>query len=162
MGTYCSWSQRFRWQTVMPGTQGNEQAGTGNNLNTLCDGVRYGTLMGCSYPCDLPHLFRRLSGYPVWRTTVHRPRLRLLPPSRQQKPPRLPEQSSDMALQPSDLPSDYILQDRSVMAVPEVSQLARELGWRQGYYRLVLPQEQQYQRYHADTAVCQYLFHPRI
>jgi len=39
-----------------------------------------------------------------------------------------------MALQPSDLPSDYILQDRSVMAVQEVSQLARELGWRQGYF----------------------------
>lgn len=39
-----------------------------------------------------------------------------------------------MALQPSDLPSDYILQDRSVMALPEVSPLARELGWRQGYF----------------------------
>jgi hypothetical protein len=48
--------------------------------------------------------------------------------------PRFLEQSSDMALQPSDLPSDYILQDRSVLALPEVSQLARELGWRQGYY----------------------------
>lgn len=48
--------------------------------------------------------------------------------------PRLPEQSSDMALQPADLPSDYILQGRSVMALPDVSQLARELGWRQGYY----------------------------
>ena len=48
--------------------------------------------------------------------------------------PRLPEQSSDMALQPSDLPSDYTLQDRTVIALPEVSQLARELGWRQGYY----------------------------
>jgi len=45
-----------------------------------------------------------------------------------------PEQSSDMALQPSDLPSDYILQDRSVMALQDVSQIARELGWRQGYY----------------------------
>lgn len=48
--------------------------------------------------------------------------------------PRLPEPSSNMALQPSDLPSEFILQDRSVMALPEVSQLARELGWRQGYY----------------------------
>jgi hypothetical protein len=48
--------------------------------------------------------------------------------------PRIPEQSSDMALQPSDLPSDYTLQDRTVIALPEVSQLARELGWRQGYY----------------------------
>jgi hypothetical protein len=47
---------------------------------------------------------------------------------------RVPEQSSDMALQPSDLPTDYTLQDRTVIALPEVSQLARELGWRQGYY----------------------------
>ncbi|WP_292347992.1 MULTISPECIES: hypothetical protein [unclassified Methanoregula] len=45
-----------------------------------------------------------------------------------------PEQSSDMALQPSDLPSDYVLQDRTVMALHDVSQIARELGWRQGYY----------------------------
>jgi hypothetical protein len=67
-----------------------------------------------------------------------------VPPSKTETPaptlvtttetPRLPEQSSDMALQPADLPSDYILQDRSVMALPEVSQLSRELGWRQGYY----------------------------
>lgn len=48
--------------------------------------------------------------------------------------PVTPEQSSDMALRPDDLPSDYILQDRTVMALPEVSSLARELGWRQGYY----------------------------
>ena len=39
-----------------------------------------------------------------------------------------------MALQPSDLPSDYTLQDRTVIALPEVSQLARQLGWMQGYY----------------------------
>jgi hypothetical protein len=44
------------------------------------------------------------------------------------------EPSSDMALQPSDLPADYVLQDRTVMALQEVSPLARELGWRQGYY----------------------------
>ena len=48
--------------------------------------------------------------------------------------PAVPEQSSDMALQPSDLPSDFTLQDRTVIALPEVSQLARQLGWRQGYY----------------------------
>jgi len=48
--------------------------------------------------------------------------------------PRLLTQSSDMALQPADLPADYILQDRTVMALPEVSPLARELGWQQGYY----------------------------
>ncbi len=44
------------------------------------------------------------------------------------------EPSSDMALQPPDLPSDYTLQDRTVIALPEVSQLARQLGWQQGYY----------------------------
>jgi hypothetical protein len=48
--------------------------------------------------------------------------------------PRPPVPPSDMALQLSDLPSDYVLKDRSVMALPEVSQLARELGWRQGYF----------------------------
>jgi hypothetical protein len=41
---------------------------------------------------------------------------------------------SDMALQPADLPSEYILRDRSVTAFPEVSQVARDLGWRQGYF----------------------------
>jgi hypothetical protein len=39
-----------------------------------------------------------------------------------------------MALQPSDMPSDYLLQDRTVIALPEVSSLARQLGWQQGYY----------------------------
>jgi hypothetical protein len=39
-----------------------------------------------------------------------------------------------MALQPADLPSDYTLQDRTVIALPEVSPLARQLGWQQGYY----------------------------
>lgn len=46
----------------------------------------------------------------------------------------VPEQSSDMALQPADIPSDFVLQDRTVIALPEVSQLARQLGWREGYY----------------------------
>jgi hypothetical protein len=48
--------------------------------------------------------------------------------------PQAPEQSSDMALQPSDLPSGYTLQDRTVIALPEVSSLARQMGWQQGYY----------------------------
>jgi hypothetical protein len=39
-----------------------------------------------------------------------------------------------MALQPGDLPSDYILRDRSVMISPEVAQLTRDLGWTQGYF----------------------------
>jgi hypothetical protein len=50
------------------------------------------------------------------------------------EPTIVPEPSSDMALQPSDLPSDFVLQDRTVIALPEVSQLARQLGWREGYY----------------------------
>ncbi len=70
-----------------------------------------------------------LSAPPVQQTV---PMVAVTVPSTQT--PVTPEQSSDMALQPADLPSDYILQDRSVMALPEVSQLARELGWRQGYY----------------------------
>jgi hypothetical protein len=41
---------------------------------------------------------------------------------------------SAMALQLTDLPSDYILKDRSVMVFPEVTQLTRDLGWRQGYF----------------------------
>lgn len=42
--------------------------------------------------------------------------------------------ASDLALQPADLPSGYILQDRAVMASPDVSQLGRDTGWRQGYF----------------------------
>ena len=41
---------------------------------------------------------------------------------------------SDIALYLTDLPSDYILKDRSVMVSPEVTQLTRDLGWRQGYF----------------------------
>jgi len=41
---------------------------------------------------------------------------------------------SAMALQLADLPSDYILRDRSVMVSPEVTQLSRDLGWREGYF----------------------------
>jgi hypothetical protein len=51
-----------------------------------------------------------------------------------EKPMVITEPSSDMALQPADLPSDYTLQDRTVISLPEVSQLARQLGWQQGYY----------------------------
>jgi hypothetical protein len=42
--------------------------------------------------------------------------------------------ASEMALQIEDLPTDYILRDRSVMISPEVSQLTRDIGWRQGYF----------------------------
>ena len=41
--------------------------------------------------------------------------------------------AGDMALQLSDVPPDYLLRDRTVSAYEEVSQLARDLGWRQGY-----------------------------
>jgi hypothetical protein len=40
---------------------------------------------------------------------------------------------SDMALQPADLPPDYILQDRSLAAYGGISQIDRGLGWQQGY-----------------------------
>jgi hypothetical protein len=43
---------------------------------------------------------------------------------------------SDMALQLSDMNSDYIIKDRSVMISPEVTQLTHDLGWRQGYFVL--------------------------
>ena len=39
----------------------------------------------------------------------------------------------EMALQLTDVPPDYLLKDRTVIAYSEVSQLARDLGWRQGY-----------------------------
>jgi hypothetical protein len=41
---------------------------------------------------------------------------------------------SEMALQLSDLPSDYVLRDRSIIVSPEVTQLTRDLGWTQGYF----------------------------
>jgi hypothetical protein len=40
---------------------------------------------------------------------------------------------SGMALQLADLPSDYILKDRSEISYMEMSQLSRDLGWREGY-----------------------------
>jgi hypothetical protein len=39
----------------------------------------------------------------------------------------------DMALQLADLPPDYLIKDRRVIAYSEVSQLTRDLGWQQGY-----------------------------
>ena len=48
--------------------------------------------------------------------------------------------AADMALQLTDLPSDYTLRDRTAIAYAGVSQIFRDLGWRQGYgvsfYRL--------------------------
>ncbi len=38
-----------------------------------------------------------------------------------------------MALQLTDVPGDYLLKERDVIAYSEVSQLARNLGWQQGY-----------------------------
>ena len=40
---------------------------------------------------------------------------------------------SGLALQLADLPSDYILKDRSEIPYMEMSQLSRDLGWREGY-----------------------------
>jgi len=41
--------------------------------------------------------------------------------------------AADMALQLPDLPSDYILRDRTAIAYAGISPVFRDLGWRQGY-----------------------------
>ncbi|MCK9580945.1 MAG: hypothetical protein M0Q92_10940 [Methanoregula sp.] len=41
---------------------------------------------------------------------------------------------ADMALQLTHPPAEYILRDRSVITSPDVTQLTRDLGWREGYY----------------------------
>jgi hypothetical protein len=50
-----------------------------------------------------------------------------------------------MALRLPDLPGDYFLKDRSVVAIDEIPTLNRNLGWWQGYrvvfYRLYLDRE---------------------
>jgi hypothetical protein len=86
------------------------------------------TFLLCSAGC----LDTRVGESPVkTETTVPTP----LPTLQTTEPPLVTaEPSSDMALQSADLPSDYTLQDRTVIALPEVSQLARQLGWQQGYY----------------------------
>ena len=38
-----------------------------------------------------------------------------------------------MALQLADIPSDYILKDRSDVPYTKTTQLSRDLGWREGY-----------------------------
>jgi hypothetical protein len=52
---------------------------------------------------------------------------------------------SQMALQLSDMPSGYILKDRSDISYPEIDQISHTLGWKAGYtvtyYRL---NQQQY------------------
>ncbi|MGD0533832.1 MAG: hypothetical protein ABR999_00115 [Methanoregula sp.] len=40
---------------------------------------------------------------------------------------------SQMALQPSDMPSDYILKDRSDLSYLEMDQMSHDLGWKAGY-----------------------------
>ena len=63
------------------------------------------------------------------------------PPAQALQPPTTPTTEStsatvtsgDMALQLADVPSDYLLKDRTVIAYSEVSPLIRDLGWRQGY-----------------------------
>ena len=52
---------------------------------------------------------------------------------------------ADMALQPSDLPPDYFIKDRTVAAYDQQTAISHELGWRQGYsvayYRMNLVNE---------------------
>jgi hypothetical protein len=40
---------------------------------------------------------------------------------------------SQMALQPSDMPAEYILKDRSDLTYLEMDQMSHDLGWRAGY-----------------------------
>lgn len=49
-------------------------------------------------------------------------------------PTPVPEPPAAMSLQPSDLSSEYTLEDRSAMALEDVPPLAIQLGWLQGYY----------------------------
>ena len=64
-----------------------------------------------------------------------------LPPQQTPLPATLPTPESTiatihpggMALQLTDVPPDYLIKDRTVIAYAEVSQLAHDLGWQQGY-----------------------------
>lgn len=41
---------------------------------------------------------------------------------------------ADMALQLTDLPAGYIIQERADIAYPDISPVARDQGWKKGYY----------------------------
>ncbi|MDO9035480.1 MAG: hypothetical protein Q7U51_09790 [Methanoregula sp.] len=64
-----------------------------------------------------------------------------LPPTQTPLPATLPTPESTiatippggMALQLTDVPPDYLIKDRTVIAYSEVSQIAHDLGWQQGY-----------------------------
>lgn len=64
-----------------------------------------------------------------------------LPPPQTPLPATLPTKESPiattppggLALQLTDVPPDYLIKDRTVIAYGEVSQIARDLGWQQGY-----------------------------
>jgi len=64
-----------------------------------------------------------------------------LPPTQIPLPATLPTPESTiatippggMALQLTDVPPDYLIKDRTVIAYSEVSQIAHDLGWQQGY-----------------------------
>ena len=64
-----------------------------------------------------------------------------LPPPQTPLPATLPTPESTiatippggMALQLTDVPPDYLIKDRTVIAYAEVSQIAHDLGWQQGY-----------------------------
>ena len=64
-----------------------------------------------------------------------------LPPQQTPLPATLPTLEStiatippgNMALQLTDVPPDYLIKDRTVIAYAEVSQITHDLGWQQGY-----------------------------
>ena len=64
---------------------------------------------------------------------------------------------SQMALQLSDMPSGYILRDRSDISYPEIDQISQNLGWKAGYsvtyYRL---NQQQYDMTEVSQVISRY------
>ena len=54
-------------------------------------------------------------------------------PSQSPESPTAILSPQEMALQPSDMPDDFFLKDRSVLAFDEIPELNRNLGWWEGY-----------------------------
>lgn len=74
---------------------------------------------GCTTPADSPGSLATPAAVSIVPTT---------------EKPQASVTVSEMALGLADLPSDYILRDRSVMTTPDVTQLTRDMGWQQGYF----------------------------
>ena len=68
------------------------------------------------------------------------PAPQVVPPTTQVTPPPTPEsriatvEPSGMALQLADLPEGYVIRERSDVAYADINPLARNEGWKKGYY----------------------------